>query len=164
MDAYPHDGRFASLQLFQRGPRWTTLQRGLQNRFTSRTPRELFDEWTMGFEGRSIVFEQLERELIEKLNDPNVRIYSQGFNLVQLLGSRAGGGHHIMTKRRLLLDYAIKGIYPLVPLITTTTEESFYLRGQSTDYPTALLDFDGNERAAIHLRNSDLNLLHILLQ
>jgi hypothetical protein len=38
------------------------------------------------------------------------------------------------------------------------------LKGQSTSYPTASLDFDGNERAAIHFRNSDLNILHILLQ
>ncbi|HEX8422834.1 MAG TPA: alkaline phosphatase family protein, partial [Pyrinomonadaceae bacterium] len=91
------------------------------------------------------------------------RIYSQGFNLVKLLASRAGGGHHVITKRRLMSDYALKGIYPLVPLITTTTEDSFYLKGQSTAYPTALVDFDGNERASIHLRNSDLNLLHILL-
>src|ERR1051325_6183751 len=44
------------------------------------------------------------------------RVYSQGFNLVKLLGSAAGGGHHVVTKRRLLLDYSIKGIYPLVPL------------------------------------------------
>ena len=51
----------------------------------------------------------------------------------------------------------------MVPLITTTTKDSYYLKGQSTDYPTALLDFDGNERASIHLRDSDLNLLHILL-
>jgi uncharacterized small protein (DUF1192 family) len=49
-------------------------------------------------------------------------------------------------------------------LITTTTPESFYLKGQSTEYPTALLDFDGNERASIHLRDSDLNVLHILFQ
>ena len=27
-----------------------------------------------------------------------------------------------------------------------------------------MLDFDGNERASVHLRDSDLNLLHILLQ
>src|SRR3712207_9414778 len=60
-------------------------------------------------------------------------------------------------------DYALKGIYPLIPLIYTTTEESFYLKGQSTTYPTALVDFDGNERASVHLRDSDLNLLHILL-
>lgn len=94
--------------------------------------------------------------------DPN--IISQGYNLVKLLGSAAGGGHHVITKRRLMMDYSLKGVYPFVQLITTTTDNSFYLKGQSTDYPTALLDFDGNERSAIHLRNSDFNLLHILLQ
>lgn len=94
--------------------------------------------------------------------DPN--IISQGYNLVKLLGTVAGGGHHVITKRRLMMDYSLKGVYPFVPLITTTTENSFYLKGQSTEYPTALLDFDGNERAAIHLRNSDLNVLHMVLQ
>ncbi|HEY0004544.1 MAG TPA: alkaline phosphatase family protein [Pyrinomonadaceae bacterium] len=227
MDAFPNDERYISFQLFQRGVRWTTLQRGAQNRF-SRNPRELLDEWTLGLEMRSLIFDQLERELIERLKNPKIhyldiyvtefdhtahhnrdretqlnsvkeidslvgriwsaieqsplpdetalifvsdhgfnsdeKIYSQGYNLVKMLGSAAGGGHHVVTKRRLLMDYAVKGIYPLVPLITTTTSESFYLKGQSTDYPTALLDFDGNERAAIHLRDSDLNLLHIILQ
>jgi hypothetical protein len=91
------------------------------------------------------------------------RVYSQGYNLVKLLGSREGGGHHVVTKRRLLNEYALKGIYPLIPLIYTTTEDSFYLKGQSTSYPTALVDFDGNERASIQLRDSDLNLVHILL-
>jgi hypothetical protein len=94
----------------------------------------------------------------------NERIYSQGYNLVKLLGSRAGGGHHVVTKRRLMLDYAIKGINPLVPLITTTTPDTYYLKGESTTYPTAMLDFDGNERASVHLRDSDINTLHILLQ
>ena len=92
------------------------------------------------------------------------RVISQGFNLVQVLGSAAGGGHHVITKRRLLLDYSLKGIYPVVPDITTTTSQSYYLKGQSTDYPTALLDFDGNERAGLHLRNSNVNVIHILLQ
>lgn len=95
-------------------------------------------------------------------SDP--RVYSQGFNLVRLLGSYAGGGHHIITKRRLMLDYSILGIYPLTPVIRTEASESFYLRGQQNKYPTALLDFDGNERSSLHLRNSDLNVLHILLQ
>src|SRR5688500_12839213 len=63
-----------------------------------------------------------------------------------------------------MLDYSIKGINPLVPLITSTTPDSYYLRGESTVYPTALLDFDGNERASVHLRDSDLNLIQILLQ
>lgn len=92
------------------------------------------------------------------------KVYSQGFNLVKLLGTAAGGGHHVVTKRRLLLDYSIKGFYPLVPLIRTASDESYYLKGQSGDYPTALVDFDGNERSSVHLRNSDLNILHILLQ
>jgi hypothetical protein len=63
-----------------------------------------------------------------------------------------------------MLDYSVKGIYPLVPLIKSNSENSYYLKGRSSDYPTALLDFDGNERSSIHLRNSELNILHILLQ
>lgn len=225
-DAYPYDERFISFQLYQRGTRWTTLQRGLQNKF-ARPPGELFDEWQLGIGGRDILNEQMERELVEKLADPKVRyldfyttdfdhaahhnrdaatqfaalreldalvgrvwtavrrsplaadtalvlvsdhgtntderVYSQGYNLVKLLGSAAGGGHHVVTKRRLLSDYALKGVYPLIPLIYTTTDESPYLKGQSTSYPTALVDFDGNERAAIQLRDGDLNLIHVLL-
>lgn len=92
------------------------------------------------------------------------KVYSQGFNIVKLLASASGGGHHVITKRRLMLDYSVKGIYPLVPLITTGSKESFYLKNQADEYPTALVDFDGNERTAFHLRNDDLNILHILFQ
>lgn len=226
-DAFPHDERYISFQLYQRGMRFATLRDGLRNRFI-RNPRELIDEWTMGLQTRNMFFEQLEKEMIQSLGNPRIRyldlyisnfdhvahhnrdrqshmielqemdrlvgriwtaiekspvaadtafamvsdhgfnadekIYSQGYNLVKLLGSRAGGGHHVITKRRLLLDYSIKGVYFMVPLITTTTDSSYYLKGQSTAYPTVLLDFDGNERASIHLRDNDLNLLHILLQ
>ena len=226
-DAYPHDERYFTLSLYGRGIRYSTLQGGLQNRFM-KSPKELFDEWTMGFEMRSALRDELVRELIVKLSNPKIRfmdlfladfdhiahhnndtqsqvfvlkqmdsiigqvwtaiqqspdaentalvlvsdhgfnsddkIYSQGYNLVKLLGSRAGGGHHVITKRRLMLDYSIKGVNPLVPLITTTTQDTYYLKGESTTYPTAMLDFDGNERASVHLRDSDMNLLHILLQ
>ena len=226
-DAYQHDERYLTFSLFLRGARYSTLQGGLEGRF-KKSPKDLFDEWTMGFEMRSALSDQLLRELTGKLSDPRIqyldlmmtdfdhvahhnndsqthlfvlkqmdavigqvwtaiaktplanqtalivvsdhgfntdeKVYSQGFNLVKLLGSKQGGGHHVITKRRLMMDYAIKGINPLVPLITTTTEESYYLKKQSTEYPTAMLDFDGNERASIHLRNSDLNKLHILLQ
>jgi hypothetical protein len=92
------------------------------------------------------------------------RVYSQGYNLVKLLGSADGGGHHVITKRRLLVDYAIKGVNPFVQVITTTTRDSYYLKSQSNDYPTAMLDFDGNERASLQFRDSDLNLLQIILQ
>jgi hypothetical protein len=226
-DAFGHDGRYMTASLYQRGVRYSTLQGGLQNRF-NKAPKELFDEWTMGFEMRSALRDELVRELIRKLANPKIRyldlmlmdfdhiahhnndlqsqlavlkqmdsiigqiwtaiqqtsladetglvivsdhgfntdpqIYSQGYNLVKLLGSRAGGGHHVITKRRLMLDYSIKGVNPLVPLITTTTPDTYYLKGESTTYPTAMLDFDGNERASLHLRDSDLNVLHILLQ
>lgn len=227
IDAYPPAERLPSFQLYQRGMCWRTMERAAENRFL-RNPRELLDEWTIGFDLRETVSDQSERDLIAALDNPRYRyldlyltsfdhmahhnrdreahlyvlqtidaaigriwtaiqqsplaketafvvvsdhgfntderVYSQGFNLVKLLGSREGGGHHVVTKRRLMMDYAIKGADPFVPLITTTTQDSFYLKGRSTDYPTALLDFDGNERASIHLRDSDLNILHILLQ
>ncbi len=227
LDAYDSYERVSGYQLYQRGPRLATLKNASEEHFLKH-PVRLATEFVSGFEVRNIVFDQTERELEAKLNDPRVRyldlmamsfdhtahhnndrvshlevlreldavvgrvwtaierspmaaetaliivsdhgfnsderVISQGFNLVKLLGSAGGGGHHVITKRRLLLDYSIKGINPLVPPITTTAQESFYLKGQSLDYPTALLDFDGNERAGLHLRNSDLNLLHILLQ
>jgi len=227
-DAFPHSERHATFSLFQRGPRYVTFQKALENRF-KKDPRELFDEWTMGgLSLRNSVPDQLTRELIEGLNDPRLkyleivttdfdhvahhnndreshlnvlkeldtmlgqiwsaiqksplasetalivvsdhgfntdeRVYSQGYNLVKLLGSAEGGGHHVITKRRLLVDYAIKGVNPFVSVITTTTRDSYYLRNQGDDYPTALLDFDGNERASLQFRDSDLNLLQIILQ
>jgi hypothetical protein len=227
-DAFPHSERHATFSLFQRGPRYVTFQKALENRF-KKPPKDLFDEWTMGgLALKGSVPDQLTRELIESIADPRFRylevvttafdhaahhnndrethlfalkeldamlgqiwtaiqktplapettlilvsdhgfntderVYSQGFNLVKLLGTPAGGGHHVVTKRRLLLDYAIKGINPFVPDITTTTSDSYYLKKQSNEYPTAMLDFDGNERASLQLRESDLNLLHIILQ
>ena len=227
-DAFPHSERHATFSLFQRGPRYVTFQKALENRL-KKDPKELFDEWTMGGLGlRNSVPDELTRELVEALSDPRLkylelvttdfdhvahhnndreshlnvlkeldsmlgriwtaiqksslasettfivvsdhgfntdeRVYSQGYNLVTLLGSAPGGGHHVITKRRLLVDYAIKGVNPFVQAITTTTRDSYYLKSQSDDYPTALLDFDGNERASLHLRDSDLNLLHMMLQ
>jgi hypothetical protein len=227
-DAYLHSQQHATFSLFQRGPRYITFGKALENRF-KKAPKELFDEWTMaGLELRNSVPDQLTRELIEALSDPRFqyleivttdfdhtahhnndreshlyvlkeldamvgriwtaiqksplasetalilvsdhgfntdeRVYSQGFNLVKLLGSSAGGGHHVITKRRLLADYAIKGVNPFAQDIVTTTRDSYYLKSQSTDYPTATLDFDGNERASLQFRDSDLNLLQIILQ
>ena len=227
IDAYDNYQRIPGSQLYGRGARIKTLQQAGQAKFL-RNPIEVAGEFLSGLDLRDVVPAQLERELIESLQDPRVqyldfyttsfdhmahhnndreshligvreidslvgriwtgiqksplasetvlivvsdhgfntdeRVISQGFNLVKLLGSYAGGGHHVITKRRLLMDYSLKGINPFVPPITTTTSQSYYLKKQSTEYPTALLDFDGNERSGLHLRNSDLNLLHILLQ
>lgn len=227
LDSYDFANRLQGFQLYQRGIRWLTLGRGTANHFI-KPPLEMATEWTIGFEMRSLLTNQVEDELIENLKNPDIRyldyysgdfdhaahhdnnrdsllkvlksidallgrvwtgiqnssladdtaliivsdhgmnndpkVRSQGYNLVNLLGSASGGGHHVVTKRRLLLDYSIKGIYPLIPLVTTASASSYYLKNESEDYPTALLDFDGNERATIHLRNNDLNILHILLK
>ena len=72
VDAYPHDQRYTTFSLFQRGVRYSTLQGSLQNRF-KKSPKELFDEWTMGFDLRSAVRDQLVRETIASLADPKRR-------------------------------------------------------------------------------------------
>jgi hypothetical protein len=226
LDAFPTTERHLSFQLLQRGTRLMTLQKGLRRFLFGRGPRDWLDEWAMGFEKHSIVFDQLEREFLESLNDPQIRysdyytprfdhvshlnrdresqlstlqeidhlvgrvwtaigkspqaastvlvlvsdhgtnsdesVYSQGFNLIELLASSRGGAHHVISKRPLLADYTLKSLSPTVPLVTTASQESAYLKGQSSNYPTALIDLDGNERASIYLRNSDLNVLHIL--
>lgn len=227
IDRFPYQASYQSFQLFQRGVRWKTLQRSFQHRFTSRSVRQLLDEWAMGFEIGSSVEEQTERELIEKLADPQIRyldyftgdydhvahgspdaaaqrqalqridalvgriwtgieaspeaartmlvmvsdhgmntqpgVYSQGYDLVQYLNSREGGAHHVVTNRHPMTEYKLRGLDPFVSEVVTPSEESLYLRGAGNQYPTALLDLDGNERAAVYLRNSDLNTLHILL-
>ena len=91
-------------------------------------------------------------------------VYSQGYNLVDLFGSAAGGGHHVLTTRPPQAAYGFKALSPTVPLVVTSSSASYYLKGQSSDYPTLALDADGNERASVYLRQSDLNILHILSQ
>ena len=200
VDAYPYDERYISFQLYQRGTRWTTLQRGLQNtlhyapparavrrvaaryrrsrhpqraagaradrearptrasatststRPTSTTPRTTTatapHSSPRSGAGRArrphLDGHPADRPLASETalvlvsdhgTNTDERVYSQGYNLVKFLGRATGGGHHVVTKRRLLSDYALKGIYPLIPLIYTTTEDSFYLKGQSNVIP-----------------------------
>jgi hypothetical protein len=94
-------------------------------------------------------------------NTPGV--ISQTFSLPDLLNSPAGGSHHVVTNRHQMSDFKLKGLDPMVRRVISPSTASFYLQGQASRYPTAWLDIDGNERAAVHLRNNDLNKLHILL-
>ena len=89
-------------------------------------------------------------------------IYSQGYSLIDLFRSRVGGGHHVVTKRPPLADYSLKSLNPVSNGFTSPSSDSYYLAGKSDDYPTALLDVDGNERASIYLRNDDFNQLQVL--
>jgi hypothetical protein len=90
-------------------------------------------------------------------------VYSQGYDLVRLLNSAGGGGHHVVTNRHPRGEYKLRGLDPFVSWVDTPSSESTYLLGEK-DYPTALLDLDGNERASVQLRNSDLNEIQILLE
>src|SRR6185437_13148331 len=90
-------------------------------------------------------------------------VISQTFSLPDLLTSRSGGAHHVITNRVQMSDYKLKGLDPMVHRIITPSAVSFYLKDEASHYPTAWLDIDGNERAAVHLRDSDLNKIHILL-
>jgi hypothetical protein len=91
-------------------------------------------------------------------------IISQTFSLPDLFNSPEGGAHHVLTNRHQLERFKLVGLDPMVHRVITPSMASFYLTGQASDYPTAWLDLDGNERASIQLRNSDLNKIHILLQ
>jgi hypothetical protein len=91
-------------------------------------------------------------------------VVSQTYSLIDLLNSPAGGAHHAVTNREQLSDFKFKSLYPLLHRVVNPSASSFYLRGESARYPTAWLDIDGNERAALHLRNSDFNKIHILLE
>jgi hypothetical protein len=226
-DRFAEQRKYTGFQLYQRGVRWKSLQRALKGRFF-KSPRELFYEWTTGFEIQNAIGAQTERELLaavadpsleyvdyfsgefdhvaHRTNDPAVQfdvlrdidalvgrvwtaiqnsssanrtalimvsdhgmntqagVYGQGFNLIDLLNSRAGGAHHVITNRHPLEQYKIRGLNPFVSEVTTASSESLYLKGRSDDYPTALMDLDGNERASVWLRNSDWNQLQILFQ
>jgi hypothetical protein len=90
--------------------------------------------------------------------------YSQGYSLLDLFRSGAGGGHHVQMNRHPLGEYKLKGLDPFVTEVVTSSQESGYLKDKAKQYPTAIMDLDGNERASIHLRNSDWNIMHVLLQ
>jgi Type I phosphodiesterase / nucleotide pyrophosphatase len=90
-------------------------------------------------------------------------VYSQGYNLPDLFNSPAAGAHHVVTNRQQLDQFKLAGMEPMVIRVINPSNASFYLAGESQQYPTAWLDLDGNERASVQLRNSDLNRIHILL-
>jgi hypothetical protein len=94
-------------------------------------------------------------------NTPGV--ISQTFSLPDLFNSPAGGSQHVVTNRHQMSDFKLKGLDPMVRRVISPSAASLYLEGQASRYPTAWLDIDGNERAAVHLRNNDINKLHILL-
>ena len=90
-------------------------------------------------------------------------VFSQGFNFVDWFNSSAGGAHHVLTNRHPLTEFTLKGLDPFVSEVITPSPDSNYLAGQADQYPTVMLDLDGNERANIGLRNNTFNVVQILL-
>jgi hypothetical protein len=73
-DAYAHDERYMTLSLFVRGgARYLTRSERSANKFL-RNPKELFDEWTMGWSSkrrhRSTVREIIQNWTIRKVQLP----------------------------------------------------------------------------------------------
>lgn len=90
-------------------------------------------------------------------------VYSQGYSLLDWFTSAAGGGHHVLTNRHPMTEFKLKGLDPLVSEVITPSRESTYLAGEQQQYPTVMLELDGNEKAGVGLRNNTLNVLQILL-
>src|SRR4029079_19546654 len=75
LDAFGYYERYQSFQLFQRGSGWVTLARSMQNLVAQRTAKELFDEWQIGLGTRDMIGRELEREIIEGLDNPKLRYF-----------------------------------------------------------------------------------------
>ncbi|BDC51331.1 hypothetical protein F183_A36470 [Bryobacterales bacterium F-183] len=227
LDWFRRPERYQAFQLNQRAVRFRTLPRVLTTRLSGRPARQLMDEWQAGFSFGQGVYEEMERELLEKLEDPSVRyldffsgdfdhqghltmdkfshaavfekldrtvgriftaiqkspladetllavvsdhgmntvdgIYSQGYNLIDYFTSASGGGHHVVTNRHAMQEYKVMGLDPMVYRVTTASDASVYLAGRHKQYPTVMLDLDGNERASVYFRNNHLNRLHMAL-
>jgi hypothetical protein len=90
-------------------------------------------------------------------------VISQGFSLVDWFTGPGGGAQHVLTNRYPLGEFKLRSLDPFVNEVINPSKESPYLQGQSSLYPTVMLDPDGNERACIGFRNNTLNQLHVLL-
>ena len=72
LDAYDNYERLPGGQLYERGSQLALLERAGRSHFL-KNPIQLAGEFISGFEVRNIVYDQIVREMIEKLNDPRVR-------------------------------------------------------------------------------------------
>ena len=226
-DYYPFTAAYRNAQMFSRGANLGMLRTALTNTFQPARAQLLFDQWQAGFTMSPNVYKEMQRAVIERLDDPQIEyldyftgefdhqahltmdrftqqqafnhidrslgqlwsaiqtspladetvlvavsdhgmntaegIYSQSYDLVRFFSSLAGGAHHVVTNRVLQQEFKLAGLNPFVFKVITPSADSYYLKGQSEQYPTALLDLDGNERACVHLRNNQLNRIHMLL-
>lgn len=72
LDRFPASQRHQTFQLLQRGVRWETLKSSLK-RLVAKAPTQLLDEWVVGISITDTLDKQYEQELLQKLQDPNIR-------------------------------------------------------------------------------------------
>ncbi len=116
IDRFPVDQRYQSFQLYQRGVRWETLEHSLGAHFAGRSIKDVFDEWQTGLTLSAGLSQQQERELIAKLNDPNVH-YLDFFT-----GDFDHSAH--LTADRVTLEHILESLDALVGRLWTAISQS----------------------------------------
>jgi hypothetical protein len=142
IDRFAYNERYQSFQLFQRGARLARLTSTLTVKFTKRPVKDLFDEWETGFSMSDSVGKEMEREVLEKLKDPNVRyldLYTGEYDHVAHLTTDRVAQYHVLEA----LDSLIGRIWTAIqatPLASSTalvlvsdhgmnTEDGVYSQG-----------------------------------
>jgi hypothetical protein len=115
LDRFPYTEQYQGFQLYQRGVRWSTMKGSLKQGL-GRPPKQLFDEWQSGFTISHSVNDQLEKELIEKLADPQIR-YLDFFT---------GDYDHVahLTNDRVSQLHEIQGVDNLLGRVWNAIEKS----------------------------------------
>lgn len=91
-------------------------------------------------------------------------LYSQGVNLISYLNRPEFGAHHTISRGGPLANYELKGsaFQPFASGASlSSSRHSLYLSDRPGQV-TCAIDYDGNERAQIHVRDPDLNRLQML--
>ena len=142
IDRFPYKERYESFQLFQRGARLNRLQDTLTVKFANRKIKDLFDEWETGFTMSDSVGQEMERELLTHLKDPQIRyldLYSGDYDHVAHLTNDRVAQFHVIEALDSLIGRVWNAIeaspYPqstMVVLVSDhgmNTEEGVYSQG-----------------------------------
>ncbi|MEP6961360.1 MAG: alkaline phosphatase family protein [Acidobacteriota bacterium] len=99
-DRFAPSERHQAFQTLQRGVRWDTLEAALK-RSVSKAPKDLFDEWMVGFSITDSLELQYQQDLLNALKDPKVRYldYFTGAydHAAHLTGDPVSQGHELQA-------------------------------------------------------------------
>src|SRR3984957_20539452 len=142
IDRFLYDEHYQRFQLFQRGARLDRLQSSLTVKFANRKIKDLFDEWETGFTMSDSVGQEMERELLAKLKDPQIRyldLYSGDYDHVAHLTNDRVAQFHVIEAVDSLIGRVWNAIeaspYPqstMVVLVSDhgmNTEDGVYSQG-----------------------------------